>query len=362
MNLRGYVIPVVLGMALAAEAKEPLGPQLEPIRVRNDVPALCAAVAVGTGLVASAVTGVRKRGTEITATLDDRWHLGSDTKAMTASLAGRFVEEGRLAWTSTLGSTFPELVPKMADGWKDVTLAQLLSHRAGLPANLEWARFSRDDLPAARLEALRTAVRQPPKSAPGTKFVYSNAGYVLAGAMIERVTTNAWEREIAARMFGPLGMASAGFGGVGTPGKIDQPWGHHDDGRPAARNGPDMDNPPVLGPAGRVHCTIADWAKFIAGQLRGARGEPSWPGPATIKAMLTPPPGGDYAFGWGVARRDWGGGTVYHHTGCNTMNTAVAWMAPEKDFAVLVCINQGGPRAAAAADEAASALIRWYGR
>ena len=44
-----------------------------------------------------------------------------------------------------------------------------------------------------------------------------------------------------------------------------------------AGNGPAMDNPPVLSPAGRVHCTIQDWAKFIADQLRGARGEPDLP-------------------------------------------------------------------------------------
>jgi hypothetical protein len=155
-------------------------------------------------------------------------------------------------------------------------------------------------------------------------------------------------------------MGSAGFGGVGTPGRLDQPWGHGADGRPVSNYGPDADNPPVLGPAGRVHCTLADWAKFIADVLRGARGEKALLDPATYRVLLTPPAGGDYAFGWLVADRDWGGGMVLTHTGSNTMNLAVAWLAPLRNFAVLVVTNQGPPAAAKACDEAAGSLIKLY--
>jgi len=50
-------------------------------------------------------------------------------------------------------------------------------------------------------------------------------GYVIVGAMIEKVTKSSWEKEIQKEIFGPLGMTSAGFGGVGTPGKVDQTLG-----------------------------------------------------------------------------------------------------------------------------------------
>ena len=152
----------------------------------------------------------------------------------------------------------------------------------------------------------------------------------------------------------------AGFGGVGTPGKVDQPWGHTKKEKPVAGNGPKVDNPQVIGPAGVVHCTIEDWAKFIADQLRGEAG---------MKALLTkesyafihsPPFGGEYAYGWLIAQREWGGGTVLTHAGCNTMNYAVAWVAPKRGFAVLVCINQGDDEAAKACDEAAGKLIGLY--
>ena len=119
-----------------------------------------------------------------------------------------------------------------------------------------------------------------------------------------------------------------------------------------------VDNPPVMGPAGRVNCTLSEWSKFIADQLRGERGEKALLKPETYKRLHTPPfPGGDYALGWLVVSRPWGGGLVYNHAGSNTMNYAVAWLAPLKDFAVLVVTNEGGDAAGKACDEASAALI-----
>jgi D-alanyl-D-alanine carboxypeptidase len=157
-----------------------------------------------------------------------------------------------------------------------------------------------------------------------------------------------------------LQMRSVGFGGTGSRGKIDQPWGHKEGARPVRGNGPSVDNPPIVGPAGRVHCTIQDWAKFVADLLRGARGEPALLKSSTYQALQTPQFGGDYAFGWIVVNRDWGGGAVLHHSGDNTMNHANVWIAPQHDFAVLVCINQGGNSALKASDEAAATLIRLH--
>jgi len=157
-------------------------------------------------------------------------------------------------------------------------------------------------------------------------------------------------------------MTSVGFGGLGTPGKIDQPWGHGANGQPVPRNGPAVDNPPVMGPAGRVHCTLEDWARFVADQLRGAQGASTLLGPATCKALHTPPFGGEYALGWIVTKRAWGGGTVWNHAGSNTMNFANVWVAPKRDFAVIICVNQGGDAAFSATDAAAAALIQLHTR
>jgi CubicO group peptidase (beta-lactamase class C family) len=331
---------------------------LKPIRQKFNVPAMAVAVVTSDGIKFVGAVGVRKRGTEIPVTLDDLWHLGSDGKAMTSTLIARLVERGQLKWDSTLAEIFPDLAPQMNPEFQKVTLLQLLSHRAGLPANLNLADYQGNDVQSLRLRAVREELSKQPQSAPGGKYLYSNLGYIIAGAVVEKITGQSWENAISNEVFNPLQMKSVGFGGTGTPGQIDQPWPHTEDGQPTAENGPDMDNPPVMGPAGRIHCSIQDWAKFVQDQLRGARGEPgTLLKPESYQKLQTPPFGGDYALGWTVVQRGWAGGKALNHGGDNTMNFANVWIAPDKDFAILVCVNQSGDMAFQATDEAVGAMI-----
>ena len=364
---------------------------LDAIRLEHPVPALAGAVLTGDGIVAIGASGVRKAGADVAISIDDRWHLGSDTKAMTATLIGVLVEQGKLDWTTTLEQVFPDIAAGFPPELRRVSLLHLLSHRAGLPANLPWFALAKPDksLREQRLEAVKMLANIKLLSEPGSAYLYSNLGYVVVGAVVERTLSTSWEEAITKLVFEPLGMTSAGFGGLGTPGLIDQPWGHNPDGKPVPKNGPAVDNPAVLGPAGTVHATLRDWAKFIGDQIRGARGGKSLLKPKTYTKLHTPPFGGDYALGWLLTERDWGGGTVMTHAGSNTMNYAVVWMrsptvqrapaapidgrsdsrrietpdglrAPKGDLAVLVVTNQGGPAAAKACDAAAGALIKLF--
>ena len=337
---------------------------LDPIRRSYNLPALAGAIVTSQGLTGVGVTGVRKAGTDVLVTADDRWHLGSETKAMTATMIGLLVQQGKLRWDSTIGEVFTDLASTSRSPLTKATLLQLLSHRAGVPANLTggWDKIPRN-LPIRRQRemAVETALSKVNNAKPGTSYEYSNWGYVIAGAMAEKAADATWEDLMTSLVFQPLGMTAVGFGGMGTPGVIDQPWGHTDIGKPVARNGPDVDNPPVLGPAGRVHSTLGDWSKFLADQLRGARGEQALLNADTYTALHTPPFGGDYALGWATSTREWGGGTVLTHTGSNTMHFAVTWVAPVRDFAVLVVTNEGGNGVDRAVDEAAQALIWLHG-
>ena len=330
---------------------------LTPIRQKFNVPAIAAAVVTSDGLNYVGAVGVRKRGTDIPVTLDDLWHLGSDGKIMTSTLIARLVERGQLRWDTTLAEVFPDEASRMHPDFQKVTLLHLLSHHAGLPANLDLREYSGKDAPQLRLRAVREELAKAPQSKPGTKYLYSNLGYIIAAAVVEKTIGKPWEEVITEEIFKPLHMNTAGFGGTGTRGEIDQPWPHTKDGVPVSENGPDMDNPPVMGPAGRVHCTIQDWAKFVQDQLRGARGEPALLKPESYQKLQTQPFGGDYALGWLVASRSWGGGKVLNHCGDNTMNFANVWVVPKKDFAILVCINQSGDTAFSASDKAVSDLI-----
>jgi CubicO group peptidase (beta-lactamase class C family) len=118
-----------------------------------------------------------------------------------------------------------------------------------------------------------------------------------------------------------------------------------------------LDNPAVLGPAGTVHWSLADWGRFVGLHLQGARGQGTLLKPETFRFLHSPPKDGDYTCGWGVVQRPWAGGRALTHAGSNTMWYAVVWIAPEKNFAILAVVNMGGDAAAKACDAAVSALI-----
>jgi CubicO group peptidase (beta-lactamase class C family) len=332
---------------------------LTPIRNKHNVPAIAAAIVTSRGLEKIGAVGVRKAGSQVAVSLDDNWHLGSDTKAMTATLVACLVENGKLQWNSKPSQILTNLSPAFHPQFKHLTLMHLLSHHAGLPANLIWSQFEKKgNLQEQRLAVVQEALAKTPKSTPGSQYLYSNLGYVIAGAMVERVTGITWEEALRQKVFQPLHMRSVAFGGLGTPGNIDQPWGHLKAGKAVSGNGPGVDNPPVLGPAGRVNCTLQDWSLFIADQLRGLRGEPALLKRQSYQVLAKPPFGGDTALGWIAVEREWGGGIVLNHCGCNTMYFANAWLAPKKDFAILVCANRGSD-AFQPTDEAVAALIHY---
>ena len=357
----------------AATSPRDLAAILRPIRDKHDLPALDGAIVEGGTLVAIGADGVRRRGSEEKVTVEDRFHLGSCTKSMTATMIATLVEEGKLSWRTTVGEVFPDLGDGMRPAWKSVTLEQLLTHRSGAPADLKegglWARlWKREGTPTEqRMRLLEGVLAREPEAAPGAKFVYSNAGYAIAGAMAEKVAGKAWEDLMRERVFAPLGMSSAGFGAPGTAGKLDQPLGHTAQGEPVEL-GPGDDNPPAIGPAGTAHMTLADWARYVSLHLEGDRRalrsgdskDAQLLSAETFAKLHSPPEIADstYAMGWGIAERGWADGRVLTHAGSNTMWFCVVWMVPRKDFAVLVAANQGGEAATKACDEAASALIQ----
>jgi CubicO group peptidase (beta-lactamase class C family) len=327
------------------------------------VPALAGAIVEGNALVALGADGVRELGREVRVSTEDVFHLGSCTKAMTATLIARLVEAKELRWESTVASVFTDLAPKMDPRWREVSLEQLLTHRAGAPADLDagglWKRLRESEAEPReqRRMLLEGVLTRPPVEPPGTAFLYSNAGYAIAGAMAERATGKAWEDLMRKQLFEPLGMESAGFGPPGKPGKLGSPVGHDRGGKPVG-TGAKADNPAAIGPAGTVHASLADWGRFVAAHLNGERGGAKILRAASFEKLHTPPPGAEpvYAMGWGVTQRSWGG-RVLTHSGSNTLWFCTVWIAPEKGFAVLVATNQGGEEAQRACDEAALILI-----
>jgi CubicO group peptidase (beta-lactamase class C family) len=184
-------------------------------------------------IIAAGAVGVRVYGTDLGVTINDRFHLGSDTKAMTATLAGMLVDEGKLRWDSTIGKVLGADVPGINPKLAAVTLEQLLSHSSGIPSDTpETLRlyFNTDafeyNLHPLRLRVLNAWKEHAPETPPGSAFHYANLGYVIVGAMIEKASGRPWEELITQRIFEPLGLRTAGLGPQATMGKIDAPVGH----------------------------------------------------------------------------------------------------------------------------------------
>jgi CubicO group peptidase (beta-lactamase class C family) len=275
---------------------------------------------------------------------------------MTATIAGMMVEAGKLSWGSTIRDVFPDVASRLDPEFQKVTLSQLLTHRAGLPRDAPWWRLQGQTTTEQRFSLLTTMLVNPPRHPPGSTYEYSNVGYALAGLMAEQASEQSWETLMQRRLFEPLGMTTAGFGSPGHPGTVDQPWGHHS--RDGHVEPTQRDNVPVVGPAASVHCSIPDWAKFAALHLAGARGKAKLLKASTFRALHTPRPNSEYAGGWLVVQRTWAGGLALTHNGSNAAWFATVWLAPARNFAVLVATNQGGKVAETATDEAVAALIR----
>ena len=320
---------------------------LAELRRASGSPALVAAARRGAAPLVAAVDGVRAVDGDAAATLDDPWHLGSITKSATATLVARAVDAGALSWQTTVADVFGDAVPDMRAAYRDVTPVHLLSHHAGLQGNVPVPSLLRypleeEDPRQSRLAYVREALAQEPEGPPGVAPSYSNNGYVVAGAMLERLLGAPWEVLIRERLFAPLGLATAGFGPPGTPGLLDAPVGHSitflgsvglGGGRTAHPLGSGrIDNPSVLGPAGRVHMTLPDLLAFLAAH----RDRTALLSAAGWRRLHEPPFGGAYALGL-IVRDD---GALWHN-GSNTLWYAEALIDRTRDVVAAAAANDG---------------------
>ncbi len=281
---------------------------ISEIRSQYGLPAVAAAYVTLDGSSEIAVAGLSRRDTEVEVTEESLWHVGSVTKPMTATLAAILVEQGHLGWNATIGDVLSPQVEAIDPALRDVTLQQLLRHRAGIQAfeeDEEWG-----DVPALtgepreqRAQFVAWLLARPPMHPPGQSHVYSNAGYSIAAAMLEAATGRTWEGLMSEELFAPLGIDDFAFG---WPARSDpeQTWGHwlvggelvvHDDleGYRLAGQG--------VGPAGDVAVTMAGLARFAWLHLRGLSGEDDLLPAEAIRFLhsVDPPDEAEpYSVGW----------------------------------------------------------------
>lgn len=258
---------------------------LDQLRTELRAPALAAIVTDSRSILAAGAVGVRHANRPESVALTDLFQIGSNAKAMTATVCAMLVEQGIVSWDLTPAAVFSELAKTMLPEYHVMTLEMLLSHTSGIPpyTDTDDSGFILPDFGTLPIEchiqhfANFLMISCPVSSRPGEKVMYSNAGYSLAAAMAERVSGQAWRELIQERLFRPLNIHA--FVGCEHPARIapNQPWGHildeHGDFIPHSPK--EALIPPCLAPAGDMCISIPDYARFLQMQLDMLRDQPS---------------------------------------------------------------------------------------
>lgn len=212
-----------------------------------------------------------------TSSLNDRFHIGSNTKAMTAFIIAKYVEEGKLKWTTKFFDIFPEWMTKCRTHYANITIADLLSHKAGIQA------FQGDDdikIPEfeGTSQGKRTQFGQfvltldPVKLNDQMPFSYSNAGYTLASLMLEKVSGKTWEQLVEMVLNKDLKL-NVQFSWPENQKRKDT-WGHwlQNDTLKAVPSTIDY-HLDYTEPAGDLNIKLTDYIKFVQLNLHGLKGQ-----------------------------------------------------------------------------------------
>ena len=383
-KLTGCLFMTLLLVAGPVRAQEPVSlvGTLAPYLDKYKLPALAAAVVNNGDIIASGAVGLRRIDSDIPVSINDRFHIGSDTKAMTVLLAAMLIEtRSDLEWSSSLAEIFPELSMYPALGRS--TIQQIMSHTSGLPGDNEeiiqlyFSAISEEgNLDEIRFWILKKWSGNESAHGIAGEFAYANLGYIILGAVIERLTGRLWEELITEKIFDSLSLGTAGLGFQATLGRTDAAMPHviENEQPKAILGGHNADIPAFFGPAGTVHMSILDfavWAGWNAGQ--GRRG-PELVKPETLDKLHQwvvemperenpkpgTPPGGRYALGWGELDVIWADRPLLYHGGSNGMNLAHIWIDLEQDLAMVTMTNICGDKANAALFSLAGELYNKY--
>ncbi len=311
---------------------------VDSMRIARGMPAMGVAIVSREGLIGIGVAGTRRVNANIPVTVDDKWHIGSNTKALTGFLAGMAVQAGVISWDRTVEQAFPDLVGGMRAEYRDVTLRELLSHVGGI-VNSTTGLTASTDLPTARTAWTNASVQQPPANARGV-YYYSNNAFGMAGAMVERAWGSSYEELMQSRVWGPLGLQNAGWGPTTAAGANDQPQGHRLQGDAwVVCEG--CDNWPGLSSAGTAHMPLTSWARMMQEVLLADQDRSALLTQVNARYLTTNhvPAGGGALYGIGWNTGGAAGNRLVTHDGSNTNNHSRAVIYLDAGVGFLLTIN-----------------------
>lgn len=321
-------------------AFEALSASAETLRRKMAVPGAAIGILTGNRRFARGL-GVTNIAEPRPVTASTLFQIGSITKTISAALALRLCDQGRLALDTPVKAWLPKLRLKDSSVARRLTLRHLLTHTGG------WAGDYFDDTGRGEdaLSLMCSRLRFLPQQTPlGTTWSYNNAGFYLVGRLIEAATGESYEHAVRTRLFSPLGMEGSIFFPEDAMTRSFA-VGHNVSGRAAAIAHP-WAMPRSSHPVGGACTGVDDLLRFAASQLRDGYLRSS-----TRQAAMTPqaPAGcGIDSMGLGWMLLSSGGTTQVWHGGATNGQVSSLTIVPARGFAmaVLTNANTGGAFAA----------------
>jgi CubicO group peptidase (beta-lactamase class C family) len=315
------------------------------------VPGLAIAVIKDDRIVLAKGYGVRELGKP--EAVDERtlFAIGSSSKAFTAAAIAMLVDDKKLEWDDPATQYLPGFQLYDPYATRELTVRDLLAHRAGLDrGDFLWyaSTFDRDDI-VRRIRYLK------PASSLRSRFGYQNIMFLAAGQVVRSVSGKDWDDFVRERIFGPLGMNDSGTS-VRTLSKSKDVATPHSkyEGQVRAIPYRNVDN---IAPAGSINSNVVDMAQWVRLQLgNGTFGGKELISAANVKEMVTPqtiirlegvmaalyPEAHFLSYGLGWFLSDYRGRKLVEHGGAIDGMRALVAMIPEEKLGVVILTNLSG--------------------
>ncbi|HEY0246347.1 MAG TPA: serine hydrolase, partial [Mucilaginibacter sp.] len=201
MNLKHITIFFIISYVHCSA--QSLAKKADSIRLKYEIPEMAFAIITPDIVVQQEYLGYHKLGDHTakdTARSSDYFHLGSNTKAITGFIAAYIVEHNQIKWATKIFDIFPEWKNQSNSAYYQVTLQDLLSHKGRIEPYT--SEIERNELPEfkgnkanQRQQFAAYLLREKPVAVNSlVGYNYSNAGYTIAAAMLEKVTGKTWEQ------------------------------------------------------------------------------------------------------------------------------------------------------------------------
>ncbi|MBS1716374.1 MAG: beta-lactamase family protein [Armatimonadetes bacterium] len=320
------------------------------------------------GKLEQTVTGVREIGKPDKVGIDEPWSIGSIGKPLCSTLIGKLIDMGKLRFDTTLKEALPGYPMKPA--YENLTLAQVMHHRAGLPQDLGFRRPMVERIVGnaktpeeIRANYVKDIFSRDVIAKPDERFAYSNADYAVLAHIIELKMGMPYEEVMRELLFKPLGLTHSFIGSATYP--KEMPSGHipGPNGLEVANFGGPLEAM-VAGAGGGLYMSVGDLVKFGEMHMKGMQGQDGYLTAATVARLHQgvqedPAAPRQYACGWGIQAapgiQQWHG-----HNGSNGTFRAELAIFPKSNLVVVAIVNRGGEAEPSPGFQAVTAIASKY--